>query len=80
MASRARAAEKGLPLPSRQGVLDITDRLVSEFAGAAPAGSVLRCVARCRQEAIRAGLRSEAVEALARHRLELRRTRYPPAG
>lgn len=50
----------------------LTSRLVAEYRDALPPGAVLRCVARCRQQLRRAGVRSgleTAVEAMARHRL-----------
>jgi hypothetical protein len=45
---------------------------VAEYRGALPPGTVLRCVARCRYQLRRAGVRAgldHAVEAMARHRL-----------
>ena len=62
-------------LSSRLDLLDVTHRLVGEFEGRVAAGAVLRCVARCRDEVLRAGTQvglPEAVEAMARRRLELR--------
>ncbi len=51
---------------------EVTGRLVAEYRGALPPGTVLRCVARCRYQLRRAGVRAgldHAVEAMARHRL-----------
>lgn len=59
----------------RADVVDVSDRLVREFAPALPAGSVMRCVASCsrllRASGVRAGL-PDAVEAMARQRLAAR--------
>ncbi len=55
----------------RQELLEVTERLVREH-DEVPAGSVIRCVARCRDELLALGLRAglvEAVEAMARRRL-----------
>ena len=60
-------------------IREITGRLVAEYSGALPPGTVMRCVARCRHQLRRAGIRAgldHAVEAMARHRLrELRHIR-----
>ncbi len=60
-------------------IREVTGHLVAEYRGTLPPGTVLRCVARCRQQLRRAGMRAgldHAVEAMARHRLrELRQIR-----
>jgi len=60
-------------------IQDVSGRLVAEYRGALPPGTVLRCVARCRHQLRKAGIRAgldHAVEAMARHRLrELREIR-----
>ena len=60
-------------------ISEITGRLVAEYGGVLPPGTVLRCIARCRHQLRRAGVRAgldHAVEAMARHRLrELREVR-----
>ena len=59
-------------LTARHALLDVTHDLVVEHEGRVPAGSVIRCVARCRDELVLMGLRDglvEAVEAMARRRL-----------
>lgn len=51
--------------------MEATTRLVREH-DALPAGSVIRCVGRCHDELVRAGVRqglAHAVEAMARRRL-----------
>ena len=58
-------------LAVRQELLEATERLVREHDDV-PAGSVIRCVARCRDELLALGLRAglvDAVEAMARRRL-----------
>lgn len=55
----------------RKDLLDLTERLVAEHSSL-PAGSVIRCVARCKEELVGAGVRSglvDAVDAMARQRL-----------
>ena len=50
----------------------IAGQLVAEYRGALPPGAVLGCVARCRYQLRRAGVRAgleHAVEAMARDRL-----------
>lgn len=50
----------------------LSARLVAEYNGVLPPGTVLRCVARCRYQLRRAGVRAgldHAIEAMARHRL-----------
>ncbi len=60
-------------------IRELSGRLVAEYRGALPPGTVLRCVARCRYQLRQAGIRAgldHAVEAMARHRLrELREIR-----
>ena len=60
-------------------IRELSGRLIAEYRGALPPGTVLRCVARCRYQLRRAGIRAgldHAVEAMARHRLrELRQIR-----
>jgi hypothetical protein len=53
-------------------IREVTACLVSEYRGAWPPGTVLRCVARCRYQLRQAGIQAgldQAVEAMARHRL-----------
>lgn len=63
-------------------IREVTGRLIVEYRGALPPGTVMRCVARCRQQLRQAGIRAgldHAVEAMARHRLrELRQIRAAP--
>jgi hypothetical protein len=50
----------------------ITSRLIKEFAGRLPAGTVIRCVANAREQLFRSGVRdglATATEAAARRRL-----------
>lgn len=44
-------------------MLAMAERLIDEFAGVVPAGSVLRCVFRCRQRLSRSGVRHGLVPA-----------------
>lgn len=56
---------------ARRELMSLTEQLVREHE-ALPAGSVIRCVARCRDELVLMGLRDGlviAVEAMARNRL-----------
>ena len=56
----------------RNELLDMTHRLVREHEQHLPAGSVIRCVSRCRDELVRMGVRDglvEAAEAMSRRRL-----------
>jgi hypothetical protein len=57
----------------------VAGRLVAEYGGVLPPGTVMRCVARCRYQLRRAGVRAgldHAVEAMARYRLrELQQVR-----
>lgn len=58
----------------RQELLDVTEDLVTAFPDV-PAGSVIRCVARCRDELLAMGVRDGlgiATMAMAGRRLELR--------
>jgi hypothetical protein len=57
---------------ARDEMLAMTDGLIAEFSGLLPAGSVMRCVARCRKQLHRSGVRHglvAATEAAARMRL-----------
>ena len=57
----------------RHELLEVTERLVKEYEAILPAGSVLRCVVRCRDELLLLGLSDgllEAVDAMARRRLQ----------
>lgn len=69
---------------SREQVADVTGRLAREFEGVLAPGSVLRCVARCREELVRAGVRDglePALEAMAGLRLRHRASGQPyPVG
>ena len=59
----------------RNDLLAMTEALVAEFAGLVPAGTVLSCVSRCREDLLRSGLRAglvEATEAAARRMLAAR--------
>jgi hypothetical protein len=64
---------RSLSVPrSANPLLAVADQLVIEYQGIVPPGAVLRCVARCRYQLRRAGVRAgldHAVEAMARHRL-----------
>ena len=67
---------------ARQALLDVTHGLVREYEGDVPAGSVIRCVVRCRDELLLLGLREglvDAVDAMARRRLEARGSRTAAA-
>lgn len=60
---------------TRPELLDLTEGLVQEHAGLLPAGAVIRCVARCRDELVLMGVRDglpDAVAAMARGRLRRR--------
>jgi hypothetical protein len=57
---------------ARHELLDMTHRLVREHEQNLPAGSVIRCVSRCRDELVQMGVRDglvAAVEAMSRRRL-----------
>lgn len=57
---------------ARRALLELTYDLVKQHEGYLPAGSVIRCVARCRDELLLMGVRDglfDAVEAMARRRL-----------
>lgn len=57
---------------SRGDVMAVTDRLIAEFAGALPAGTVMRHVCRAREQLLATGVRAGlavAAEAMARTRL-----------
>lgn len=49
-------------------LVDLVERLVTEYEGVVPAGTVMRCVARCRDEVdgVAPAQRVPAVERLAR--------------
>lgn len=71
---QSKTGSESLPC-SRQALVEVTQRLVKEFGTDQSAGSVIRCVARCRDELLRLGLRAgllDAVEAMARRRLQER--------
>jgi hypothetical protein len=56
----------------RRELVRLTEELVTEFDGLLPAGSVVRCVVRSRDQLLRIGIRDGleiAVEAMARRRL-----------
>jgi hypothetical protein len=68
-------ADASSVLATRDRLLDVAHELVREFDVDLPAGSVVRCVVRCRDELLRAGVREglvEAVHAMARTRLRMR--------
>jgi hypothetical protein len=48
---------------ARDEMLAMTEGLIAEFSGLLPAGSVMRCVARCRKQLHRAGIRHGLVPA-----------------
>jgi hypothetical protein len=57
---------------SRQELRTVSIGLVAEFSGRVPAGEVLRCIARAREDLLRAGVDAGlavAAESLARTRL-----------
>lgn len=55
----------------RTELLSLTERLVDEYAGLVPAGSVMRLVARCHDRTRRSGAADLAlVEALTRRHLD----------
>lgn len=67
-------------LATRQELLDVAHDLVREFEGRVPAGSVLRCVVRCRDELVQASVRdglAAAVHGMAGSRLRLRTGEVP---
>jgi hypothetical protein len=43
---------------AQQDLLEVTSSLIAEFAGRLPAGTVIRCIARARQQLLGAGVRS----------------------
>jgi hypothetical protein len=43
----------------------MTEAMIAEFADRLPAASVSRCISRCREDLLRAGLRAGLVEATA---------------
>jgi len=57
---------------AREDVQEVTSSLIAEFAGRLPAGTVIRCVARAREQLLGSGMRSGlavAAESMARMRL-----------
>lgn len=57
---------------TRQDLQEVTSSLIAEFAGRLPAGTVIRCVARAREQLLGSGMRSGlavAAESMARLRL-----------
>ncbi len=71
------------PAVRRQALRDemqaLVERLVAEYAATIPAGTVIRCVSRCREQLLRAGLRQglvAATEAAARHQLSKKAPRH----
>lgn len=56
----------------RAAMMSMTERLVAEFSGQVPAGSVIRTVARCQARLYDTGVRQglvDATEAMARQQL-----------
>jgi hypothetical protein len=56
----------------RDEILAMTEGLIAEFSGLVSAGSVMRCIARCRKQLHRSGIRHglvPATEAAARVKL-----------
>lgn len=57
---------------ARRDLIAVTDRLIAEFAGQVPAGTVMRYVGRAREQLLATGVRAGlavAAEAMARARL-----------
>jgi hypothetical protein len=57
---------------TREDLQKVTSSLIAEFAGRLPAGTVIRCVARAREQLLVSGMRSGlavAAESMARLRL-----------
>lgn len=57
---------------ARQELREVTNTLIAEYSGRLPAGTVIRCVARAREQLLRSGVRAGlpvAVEFSARIRL-----------
>ncbi len=48
---------------AREQMLALTERLVAEYAEVIPPGTVVRCVARCREQLLRSGVRHGLVPA-----------------
>lgn len=68
---------------TRADFQDVTDSLIAEYAGRLPAGTVIRAVARAREQMLSAGVRSGlaiAAEAMARLRLSERLPAHRSAG
>ena len=63
----------------RDEMLAMTQQLIVEYAGRIPPGSVLRVVARCRGEALRAGTRLETLTATVEAAAQARLTAIVPA-
>jgi hypothetical protein len=43
---------------AQQGLTEVTASLIAEFAGLLPAGTVIRCLARAREQLLNSGVRS----------------------
>lgn len=63
----------------RDEMLAMTQQLIVEYAGRIPAGSVIRMVARCRVDAMRAGTRLESLTATVRAAAQARLNAIVPA-
>ena len=59
-------------IAARDELHEVTTSLIAEFAGRVPAGTVIRCVAKAREQLLRAGVRAglaTATESSARNSL-----------
>ena len=68
---------------TREDLQEVTSSLIAEFAGRLPAGTVIRCVARAREQLLGTGIRSGlavAAESMARLRLSERLPAHRSAG
>lgn len=68
------------PVTTQRLLREMTEQLIGDFGDHLPAGTVLRCVARCLSAARHAGHRGDlvaVVEAMARLRLEHRTETHP---
>lgn len=63
----------------REALLAMSERLIAEYAGTIPAGSVMRTVARCHAEALHAGGRRGAVVGQVEHAARARLAAIVPA-